>query len=601
MARPVDPESGYRVKIHVNNGRRYASTQPAVLDPATGIKKYHRVHWGTVDDNNCFHPDNRYLATPIEERSKLIFPSDWDLSEIEKLSGNRKPGRPVIESQDENRLYGDIWLLEHIADATGIRDDLMEVFNNDREKVNAILTLAYFPMSGKGTYSHLAAWQRISKSPCDMELNPTAITYLTQSITESDRMELLRLRAKRLQKNELCAVDSTSRSAWGDSLADIAYGKNKEHLPLPQTLEVVVYTLDGHMPVYYRTFAGNTPDSRSLETILRDLDQAGFKDIILITDRGYETIRNLEMYIDKGQRMIMGAKAGQGPILKKIRDFGDFGSHPEGMDIDAEDRFYYKQYDLEYQISGQRDNLKHADRLKLNLYFDPIRRDQEIIDLDIAVKSQQDSLEKIFKQGIPLDDDRTIHRAYNYFTLVYDGNTRKLINYTINQKKIDRVRMTAGFFANYTQGLDLTPIEANQHYRLRDEQEKYFTMMKGIMGSDRQRNWSEEGKTGRLFVLFVSQIIGCYLSNVRKTKLSDKFHSVEDVLDEMRPIRCVEHPNTTAFITPFVGKQIDICEAFGFTIPEGCAPEYVVRKSNKGKRGRPRKNKLVIKEDPGTS
>ena len=216
MARPVNPDSGFKVKIHHNGGHNYASTQPAIVDPVTGKKKYHHIHWGTVDENKRFHPDYKYLATPIEERSKLIFPPDWDLSEIEKLSGNRKPGRPVIESQDENRLYGDIWLLEHIADATGIRDDLMEVFNNDREKVNAILTLAYFPMSGKGTYSHLAAWQRISKSPCDMELNPTAITYLTQSITESDRMELLRLRAKRLQKNELCAVDSTSRSAWGD-------------------------------------------------------------------------------------------------------------------------------------------------------------------------------------------------------------------------------------------------------------------------------------------------------------------------------------------------------------------------------------------------
>ncbi len=120
---------------------------------------------------------------------------------------------------------------------------------------------------------------------------------------------------------------------------------------------------------------------------------------------------------------------------------------------------------------------------------------------------------------------------------------------------------------------------------------------KGIMGSDRQRNWSEEGKTGRLLVLFVSQILGCYLSYIRKSKLSDHFDSVSDVLNEMRPIRYIEHPNTVAFITPFVGKQVDICEAFGFTIPDGCAPEYAVRKSNKGKRGRPRKNKLVIKEE----
>ena len=51
---------------------------------------------------------------------------------------------------------------------------------------------------------------------------------------------------------------------------------------------------------------------------------------------------------------------------------------------------------------------------------------------------------------------------------------------------------------------------AQNHYKLRDEQEKYFAMMKGVMGADRQRNWSELGKEGRLLILFVSQIIGCY-------------------------------------------------------------------------------------------
>ena len=68
-------------------------------------------------------------------------------------------------------------------------------------------------------------------------------------------------------------------------------------------------------------------------------------------------------------------------------------------------------------------------------------------------------------------------------------------------------------------------------------------------------------------------------------------------LPSMRPIRYIEHPNTKPAITPFVGDQVKICEAFGFEIPDGCAPEYVVRKTNKGKRGRPRKNKLVVKEE----
>ena len=596
MPRKPDPDAPYRVAIHIDKGYRYASTQPATVDPNTGKRKYRRIHWGTVDDNNRFVPGRAYLFAPVEERSKLIFPEGWDLSEIEKLSGNRKRGRPVIESQDENRLYGDIWLLEQIAEATGIRADLLKVFGGNREMTDAVMTLAMYLLCGKDTYHQMASWQRVAKAPYAKPLTSPYITMLTQKITEQNRMDLLRLRAARLENNELCAVDSTSRSAWGDSLSDIRYGKNKDHLPLAQTLEVVVYTLSGHMPVYYRTFAGNTPDSRSLETILHDLDHAGFKDVILITDRGYESIRNLEIYIDKKQPMIMGTKVGQKHVRKEIDAFGTFDHHPEEMEIDPKERIYYKQYDLEYQIKGRRDNAKKADRLKLNLYFDPMRRSGELIDLDVAIKAQKESLEKLLKDQFPLDDDITIKKAYCYFKLDYNETTRLLKGFSLDEKKVDRKKREAGFFANTTLQIDADPMAAQQHYRLRDEQEKYFRMMKGLMGADRQRNWSESGKTGRLFILFVAQILGCYLGNIRKTKLNEDFDSIADVLGEMRPIRYIEHPNTKGFITPFIGRQVDICEAFGFDIPEGCAPEYVVRKTNKGKRGRPRKNQLVVKD-----
>ena len=166
----------------------------------------------------------------------------------------------------------------------------------------------------------------------------------------------------------------------------------------------------------------------------------------------------------------------------------------------------------------------------------------------------------------------------------------------LDDKKVEKARKEAGFFANTTHGLDIDAMTAQRHYSLRDEQEKYFSMMKGILGADRQRNSSELGKEGRLFVLFVAQIMGCYLANVRKEKLADKYHSIQDVLNEMRPIRFIEHPGTKPFITPFIGKQIEICDAFGFDIPDGCSPEYAVRRTNKGKPGRPRMNWVVVKD-----
>ena len=590
MGRPVDPATQYRIRKHVIGDYTYASTQPPRSDSNTGKKSYRHVHWGTVDENNKFMPGTEFYQASPEERERLVFPEDWDISETKKFTGLRMPGRPDYDEEDQNRLYGDVWLLEQVAAKTGIRQDLEKVFQGNREIVDDIITLAVFPYLTKFTYNRVARWQRAARAPSSRELTPTAITRLTQSITEQNRMDLLRLRAARLGKDELCAVDSTSRSAYGDSLADIRWGKNRERLPLAQTIEVVVYTLSSHMPVYYRTFPGNIPDSRSLGIILADLDHAGFKDLILITDRGYDSMRNLEKYIQRGQSMILCVKTGQREVAEAIKGLGGFDTRPEEMAIDPEAKIYHKQYDIDYEVESFRQTAKKSDRLKLNLYFDSLRRSLEMVELDIALTLQEESLSGLLESGASLGEDAEIKRNYCYYKVSYDPITRVIQSYERNENKVTKARSFSGFFSIMMHGLDFGAMQAFHTYNLRDEQEKYYQQMKDQMVSDRQRNWSEEGKTGRLFILFVSLIISSYVRHVWKsTRLHELFASSLDIMDEMRPIRMIEHTNRAKVITPFVGAQVDICEAFGFSIPEGCAPAYTSQQKPKRKRGRPPK------------
>jgi hypothetical protein len=532
------------------------------------------------------------LATP-EERSQLIFPDEWDMSEAEKLTGLRKPGRPAYDGKDQSRLYGDIWLLEQIADKTGIRQDLERVFDGNRELVNDIFTLAVFPYITRFSYNRVARWQDVAAAPSRRELTPTEITRLTQSITEQHRMDLLRLRAARLQKDELCAVDSTSRSAYGGSLADIRWGKNKDRLPLEQTTEVVVYTLSSHMPVYYRTFPGNMPDVRSFDTILTDLEHAGFKDFVLVTDRGYESIRNLEKYILSGQSIVMCVKTGRADVAKAIHGFGEFGGRPDGMTIDPDARVYHKQYDIDYDVKSAGQSVKKSDRLKLNLFFDPIRRGLELMELDITLSFQEASLVDFLHKKEPFADAPAIKRDYSYYNVTYDPATMVILSFELNEKKVEKAQRLSGFYAIMTHGVDFSAMEAFHTYGLRDEQEKYFQQMKSQMAADRQRNWSEEGKTGRLFILFVSLTLSSWVRHIWKsTDLYDLFSSSLEILDEMRPIRLIEHTNRAKVITPFVGKQVNICEEFGFAIPDGCEPVYTSKQNPKRKRGRPPKPKV---------
>ncbi len=587
MARPISAETANRVTLHINGGYRYASTRPRIVNE-NGKNTNKSIHWGTVTEDLRFIPNQRYLYASLEERNKLVFPKEWDLSEIEKLSANRGPGRPAYSGEDKNRLYGAIWLLEQIAHVTGIRRDLEDVFDGNKDMVDDVMTLAMFPYLTNFSYSRLARYQEVYKFPTSRLLTSPDITHLTQGIKECHRTKLLKLRAEKVGKDEFCAVDSTSRSAYGSTLADIKWGHNKEGLPLEQTDEVVVYTLNQHMPIYYRTFPDNIPDSRTIDTIMADIEHSGFPNVIYITDRGYLSLKVLEGFILKGKRAIMAVKTNMKMVLDRIRELGQFSGRPDGMEFDADNKMYYRQYNIDYEVKTKT-GTKKADRLKLNLYFVPTIRGEKIMATEMKLQGQKEGLAAIQAAGETAPDADTLRKEYGLFNVETDAEG-KIKSFTPNREKFDKTIVTAGFFANITLSLDLTSPAAIDAYQLRDEQEKYYQQMKSEVASDRQRNWSEDGKTGRLFILFVSLIMASYLRHVWKTtELKKKFTSSLDILDEMRSIRCIEHKGHAKTITPFVGAQLEICKAFAFDVPKGCEPGYKSVKVGR-KRGRPRKN-----------
>ena len=67
-----------------------------------------------------FIPGREFILASPAERAKLIFPEDWDLSELSKLSRARKQGRPAYDGADRNRLYGAVWLMEQVAEKTAL-------------------------------------------------------------------------------------------------------------------------------------------------------------------------------------------------------------------------------------------------------------------------------------------------------------------------------------------------------------------------------------------------------------------------------------------------------------------------------------------------
>ena len=215
-------------------------------------------------------------------------------------------------------------------------------------------TLAMYLLCGKDTYHQLAAWQRIAKAPYAKPLTSPYITMLTQRITEQHRMDLLKLRAARRRITNFTPLIPPAEQVIPFQIS-VAGTKTICRL---HRLWKLSYTRWMLTCPYYRTFAGNTPDSRSLETILHDLEH-GIQGCILITDRGYESIRNLEIYIDRKQPMIMGTKVGQKHVRKEIDAFGTFDHHPKEWRSTRRNGSTSNSMTLSTDLG--RDNIKQAD------------------------------------------------------------------------------------------------------------------------------------------------------------------------------------------------------------------------------------------------
>ena len=128
-------------------------------------------------------------------------------------------------------------------------------------------------------------------------------------------------------------------------------------------------------------------------------------------------------------------------------------------------------------------------------------------------------------------------------------------------ERIKREKTRFVFFTSLQYKLDLSALESHVKYKLRDEHEKNFDILKNQMLFRTQRNSSEDGKNGRAFISFVGLIIISSLHKIWKENLQDTYLSTYDVLDEMATIRFCEYANGKTHLTSFSAKQVEICSA----------------------------------------
>ena len=158
----------------------------------------------------------------------------------------------------------------------------------------------------------LARWKQQGRVRVDLNWLQEWYRTLDQLLAHKDRIEVElfgRLRDLFHLEAEMVFYDLTSTYFEGRGPADLAdFGYSRDGKPRNRQVQVGLVMING-WPIAHHVFDGSLPDSQTVETVLKDLQQRfGLRRVILVSDRGMVTIQNLALLRQRGQGYLVGLK-----------------------------------------------------------------------------------------------------------------------------------------------------------------------------------------------------------------------------------------------------------------------------------------------------
>jgi transposase len=262
----------------------------------------------------------RLIGTP--EQAQLFNDGSADLTVPVRLKGLR------IE---RSRQFGDVYLALALWRGTGLEELCEQLLPAGQEqvawaKMAAVLVAARF--CEPSSELHIAEdWYRRT-ALCDLlQLGDEAVNkdrlYRGLDHLLAHKVALEAHLSKRCgelfePQNEVLLYDVTSTYFEGQAEANpqAQRGYSRDHRPdCKQVCIALVVTFDG-FPLGYEVFAGNTHDSRTLQTIVTTMEaRHGIVGRVWIADRGMASAANLAWLRQTGRRYIIGAPKSE---LKKF-------------------------------------------------------------------------------------------------------------------------------------------------------------------------------------------------------------------------------------------------------------------------------------------
>jgi hypothetical protein len=219
-------------------------------------------YWDTEKKCSRAH---RTLIGRVDKETGQIVPTD---------GRNRNPKEKRAAESAGRSFCGATYLLDAIGKRLGITEDLRKCFP---ETYKQVLSIAYYLILEDSTPLYrFGKWGSLHRHPHGRDITSQRSSELFSGITEGDKQRFFSLQAKRRVEDEYWAYDTTTISSYSETLRQAQYGHNKEHDRLPQLNLALLFGERSNLPFYYRKLSGNIPDSKTVRTLLDDLECLGY-------------------------------------------------------------------------------------------------------------------------------------------------------------------------------------------------------------------------------------------------------------------------------------------------------------------------------------
>ena len=498
----------------------------------------------------------RTLIGRLDEVTGEIIATDGRCRKHDILAAPKQGPVPLMHTC--RRFFGATYLFNQIGEKIGITADLKQCFPKDYKK---ILSIAYFLiLEDANPLCRFSKWSQLHHHPFAEDIPSQRSSELFASITEEAKNHFFRLQGKRRAEKEFWAYDSTSISSYSEQLSQVRYGKNKDYDPLPQINLALLFGEQSRLPFYYRKLAGNIPDVKTVQELVKELNILGYAKIKLVMDRGFYSAENINDLFKNHYKFIVAASTAlsyaKTAIKKQGAQMKSWQSYSEKYEL-----YYYSEtiaWDYTQDRPYKGDVIKGNKRMYLHLYFNP----EKAVEDGKRFNRYMAKLQNELLSGKKLPEHEPAYKKY------FETKTTPVrgIQVAPKQDAMDEARSRYGFFILLSNEVK-DAIDVLELYRNRDVVEKAFGNLKERLNMRRTLVSSDQSLEGKLFVEFIALIYLSYIKKKMEERDLFKKYTLQSLLDDLDVIECYEAPGNALIVGEILKKQSKIYEDMDVPVP----------------------------------